>query len=135
MKRVSCHQSPPRVPRKETLTFVSRFCLQPPSPPPSLLSESDNIWRSPESRARAASMVSSCVGGECPGPVSSSSRSSGHSSARLSVMRCGKAAEAPGRTVNNYGDRLFLKTLAEEVPGFWGHKGPMEATRSNKAKL
>lgn len=36
--------------------------------------------------------------------VSSSSRSSGHSVARLSVMGCGRATEAPSRTVNNYRD-------------------------------
>lgn len=37
-------------------------------------------------------------------PVSSSSRSSGHRAARLSVMGCGRATEAPSWTVNNYGD-------------------------------
>lgn len=38
------------------------------------------------------------------GPVSSSSWLSGRSAAWLSVMRCGRATEAPGRAVNNYGD-------------------------------
>lgn len=37
-------------------------------------------------------------------PVSSSSRLSGRSAARLRVMGCGRATEAPGRAVNNYGD-------------------------------
>lgn len=36
--------------------------------------------------------------------VSSSSWLSGHSMAQLSVMGCGRATEAPSRTVNNYGD-------------------------------
>lgn len=45
-------------------------------------------------------------------PVSSSSRLSGRGAARLSVMGCGRATEAPGRTVNNYRDVRAMERSA-----------------------
>lgn len=83
----------PRVLRKKTPLLVPPLL-------PLLLSESENIWKTPRSCIHDFPLC----GWEQTGPYRLPSWMSRLSVARLSVMGCGRATEAPGRAVNNYRD-------------------------------